>query len=344
MGRPNYIRVAEKGYPAVVDGSAGAPAAGYFPGLPLLLRVFGAIGVDLVVAGLVISLVAGAVAVVALHRLAEREERSTGSVAVLMLLVAPTAVFLAAGYTEALFLAFALPAWLAAGEDRWWRAGLLGAAATAVRVTGLFLAAGLAVRFLTNRHRRWREAPALVLPVVPFLGFVVFLHERTGDWLAWRRAQVLITDRRFAWPWDALHTTWLGVTGDVVGVGGSWMWAAEIVAVAVGITVTGWLLWRRRWGEGAYMGVQMGCSRPRATTSRSAGPPCCGGHCGSGWPGGAGAARSCSRRTSPSPSRWRWCWPPGSRSACGRAELRRRRRRSPSASRPAPTTPTAVMP
>ncbi len=43
----------------------------------------------------------------------------------LYLLLSPYAVFLAAGYSESLFLALALPGWLAARRGRWARRRLL---------------------------------------------------------------------------------------------------------------------------------------------------------------------------------------------------------------------------
>src|SRR5581483_554825 len=95
-------------------------------------------------AGLTVSLCAGCVAVVALARLASLDHGPDAArPAVLFLSVCPLTVFLTAGYTEALFLAFALPAWLQARRGRWWVAGALAAGASTVRVTGLFLAAAL---------------------------------------------------------------------------------------------------------------------------------------------------------------------------------------------------------
>ncbi len=35
------------------------------------------------------------------------------------------------------------------------------------------------------------------------------------------------------------------------------MFGAEIAAVGVGVALTGWLLWRRRWGEATYIGLQI---------------------------------------------------------------------------------------
>jgi hypothetical protein len=61
---------------------------------------------------------------------------------VLYLVLSPYAVFLFAGYSEALFLACALWGWLCARREQWVPAALLVAAAASVRVSGLFLACG----------------------------------------------------------------------------------------------------------------------------------------------------------------------------------------------------------
>ncbi|OEJ34937.1 hypothetical protein BGK67_29645 [Streptomyces subrutilus] len=75
------------------------------------------------------SFVAGGVAVLALARIARHHlpHPDAGRRAVLFLLFSPCAVFLAAGYTEALFLALALPAWLAALRRNWPAAAVLAA-------------------------------------------------------------------------------------------------------------------------------------------------------------------------------------------------------------------------
>jgi hypothetical protein len=283
----HYATIAEFGYGGDPATGPQVPLAAFFPGLPLVLRALHFLGIDITVAGLLVSFVAGAIAVVALGRLGAQETAETpmivvdyaghdshdqprsrrrtpdssavGSRAVLLFLLAPSAVFLAAGYTEALFLAFALPAWLAARRGSWAAAGLLGAGAASIRVTGVFLAAALAVEFLTARdgRRRWAALPWLAVPAVPVLAYMAYLYNRTGDWLAWQHAQEEGWYRSFTWPWDALQTTWEAAFGGGQTLGFAWMFGVELLAVAVGVALTGWLLWARRWGEATYVGLQV---------------------------------------------------------------------------------------
>lgn len=231
----------------------GLPA--FFPGFPLLLRAVHVIVPNWSLAGVTISLVAGGVAVVALARLAEREAPAgSGIRTVIALLFCPYAVFLFPGYTEALFLGLALPAWLLARERRWELAAICAAGAASVRITGLFLAIALIIEFLT-RDRRWRRAPWLIVPFLPIVGYTLYQWARTGDPLAWQHAQKAGWGRALVPPWQALHTTWdaaFGVQNEFTGA-----FRAELAAAAIGLVLTGWLLLRRRWAEFGYVGLQM---------------------------------------------------------------------------------------
>ncbi|MFL6057241.1 MAG: hypothetical protein ACJ72W_30740 [Actinoallomurus sp.] len=275
----HFVEIAEYGYggdPAHPP-DPGLPA--FFPGLPLVLRAVHPLIPNWQLSALLVSLVAGAVAMVALSRLGEQEARLTaatgahaghprlgahagayggdglvGPRAVLALLVSPYAVFLFAGYSESLFLAFALPAWLLARQRRWAPAVLCAAGASCVRVTGLFLAAALIVEFV-SADRRWRSAPWLAVPFLPVLGYTVYQWRRTGDWSAWQHAQQAGWGRSVVWPWTSFHTTW----GAAFGTHDQFTTAfrVELVAAAVGVALTCRLLAKRRWAESAYVGLQL---------------------------------------------------------------------------------------
>lgn len=250
----HYEQIAQGGY----DAGDGTPLAAFFPGLPLVLRLLGWTGLDLTAAGLLVSAVAGAVAAVALARLGTQDGGpEAGRRSVLLLVLAPPAVFLAAGYTEALFLALALPAWLCARSGRWWAAGLLAAGATSVRVSGLFLAAGLAVEWLTGRPRRREDLPALVLPALPVLAFGAYLKATQGSWLAWVDAQRTGWYRQLTDPVTAFHRTWAAAFGGQQTASVAVLFRLELVAVLVGAVVTAWLLVGRRWGEATYVGLSL---------------------------------------------------------------------------------------
>lgn len=308
-----FVEIAKYGYAGdpARPPDAGLPA--FFPGLPLALRALHPIVRSWWLSALLISVVGGAVAMVALARLgdldtvvrpgrtgdaAETREAGAGGPdtpesgvhesgvpatvtlkagvrgaggrpvgahgsgagatrgpkAALALALSPYAVFLFAGYSETLFLAFALPAWLLARRRRWEAAVLCAAGASCVRVTGLFLAVALIVEFVVA-DRRWRSAPWLAVPFLPMLGYAAYHWRRTGDVFAWQHAQQAGWGRSLTWPWNSFRTTWNAAFA--VHDQFTTAFRVELVAAAVGVALTAWLLARRRWAESAYVGLQM---------------------------------------------------------------------------------------
>ncbi|MFI5900685.1 mannosyltransferase family protein [Streptomyces cyaneofuscatus] len=260
----HYLHIARDGYfPADagpwMDGWDNREA--FFPGFPLLLRTVHVIVPSWTAAGLLVSLVAGAVAVLALSRIARSyaPEDTDGRRTALFFLLSPCAVFLAVGYTEALFLAFALPAWLAAQRHHWATAAALTALATTVRVSGLFLAAAIAVLFvLSVRTRRdWRGAAWLALPALPPLAYSWYLHAHTGDWMAWKHAQERGWYRDFHMPWEAWKNTWNAAFEGLHTTGYAAMFQAELAAMVVGLVLVALLVRHRRWPEAVYVALSL---------------------------------------------------------------------------------------
>jgi hypothetical protein len=329
----HFLHIAQSGY--FPDGAGpGSPdwdnREAFFPGFPLLLRAVHVVVPDWTLAGLLISFVSGAVAVLALARIARlhlpgehtapgpvqrsakfassaplTKQRSAGESgestashgeqrpapashstapalddsapasgpgaaaapalgqrAVLFLLLSPCAVFLAAGYTEALFLAFALPAWLAAQRQQWAMAGVLTALATCVRISGLFVAAAIGVHFLltawrARSARAWRPLPWTLLPALPAVLYSGYLHAHTGDWMAWKHAQERGWYREFHAPWEAWATTWRAAFDGGYSTGYAYMWQAELLAMVVGVVLLGVLLRLRRWPEAVYLALSL---------------------------------------------------------------------------------------
>jgi hypothetical protein len=265
-----FIKVAQYGWfsPAYTDKTAVD-----FPGMPLALRLVHLVVPNWVAAGLLVSLIAGAVASVALWQLASDEDGpQAGGLAVLFMVVSPYAVFLFAGYSEALFFGFATAAWLAATKDRWLLASLLACGATATRVTGLAFAAGLAIEYLVRRRRAAvaaghgrlfsrsglaglmdRRAPLLLLPALPVIGFVTYLHSLSGSWTAYSDAQREGWGRSFAPPWVGWRNTWSNAFTIPQSADYEWFWRAELAAVVIGVALTVVLCLQRRWGEATFI-------------------------------------------------------------------------------------------
>lgn len=256
-----FIKIARWGYQGYPRHYPDRGIVAFFPGEPLLLRVVHYVVPDWVLAGLLISAVSGAVGCLALARIAALDGGGPPAAnrAVWYLLLSPYAVFLAAGYSEALFLACALPAWYAARTGRWRAAGILAGLAAAVRITGLALALALVVERLVRGRSagRWADFGWLLLPFAVVAGYFGYLYALTGDWLAWPHAQRVGWGRQLVNPWHALVATWNAAHGTGQGTAYIWSFRAEIAAVAVGVALTGWLLARRDWAEACYVGVQV---------------------------------------------------------------------------------------
>jgi Gpi18-like mannosyltransferase len=230
-----------------------------FPGLPLLLRAVHVIIPNWVVAGLVISLVAGAASSAALWSLAQRDlpaDRLAGTRAVVAMVLFPYAVFLFAGYSEGLFLAGASCAWLAARQGRWWLAGLLACLATGSRSSGIAVVAALLVSFATSssaRRKPW-SVLWLALPVGPIVGYLGYLRVRTGHWDAYTRAEGY-WHRSADWPWNGFVSTWHSALNGSQNSAYQFFWWAEIIAVFVGVLLTIALCLERRWGEATFVAI-----------------------------------------------------------------------------------------
>jgi hypothetical protein len=245
-----YFSPAERLYPNQIA---------FFPGFPLVLDVFHGVIRQWTVSGLIVSFVAGAVAVVAVSRIAERDYLGeAGSRAVLFLVVSPAAIFLAAGYTEALFLALAATSWLSVRNEHWTRAVLLAGAASVVRINGLFLCAAVAVEILRRAGRHRLRAMAMFIPaLVPVGCYELYLRVRTGSWLAWSHAEQAGWQRQLTNPIDTFKTTWTAGFAHEFSAPINFVFQLEIIAVVVGVVATVVLLCYRRWPEAIYVGLTM---------------------------------------------------------------------------------------
>lgn len=243
-----YASIARDGYGAIGFENSYA----FMPGFPSLLWVFGKLNIHPTLAGLLISAAAGLVAAVALSRLTSRVG-GRGEYGVLAWVLAPSAVYLAAPYTEALFCALAFPAWLLARRGSWLGAAALASGACLVRVNGLFLAVALVVLFLTQRPRRWHAAPWLALPFLTLLAVFTWFRSLTGSWTTWFEAQEAGWQRNFQTPWDAFNSTVnyasnIGVTATFsIQYKLEIVFALLVLALAIAMLIKGW------WAEAVYV-------------------------------------------------------------------------------------------
>ena len=223
----------------------------FFPGFPALVRGGIALGLNPTIAGMLISLVAGFAAVLAIGRLV-RQVGGDPRWGALAWVVAPTAVFLSAAYTEALFAAFAFWAWTLAKDGRWWWVALLAGLAGFVRPNGMFLAAALVVLVLTTRPFRWQHLLAAVAPLVSTAVFFYYLWTLTGNWNAWSQAHEDFWGRQVVDPITSLVNSYnLIFTFSPTGEPSS-RFVTEILAMVVLVVVIVITARKKWWGEATY--------------------------------------------------------------------------------------------
>jgi hypothetical protein len=230
-----YLVIAHSGYRPDL-GHFTASRTAFFPLYPLGLRALAWLGSPPVLAGVLLSLVALALALYGIHRLTAVEIGSMDAarLAVLVTAFAPMAFFLSAVYSESLYLALSVGLFWSAREGRWALVGVLGGLAAATRSTGLVLLLPALAIYLygPRRDRPPERAPArrfawvggpryklranvLWLALIPAAValFGLWLALAGGDGLAPFRSQQ-IWGRHFAGPyvaiWDGLRAAFEG--------------------------------------------------------------------------------------------------------------------------------------
>jgi hypothetical protein len=239
-----YLVIAHYGYRPELGAYTSSRAA-FFPLYPLGVRTIDWFGVPAVLAGVLLSVCALALALYGIHRLTTlellRDARVSLSsdrvgeaarLAVLVTAFSPMAFFLSAVYSESLYLALSVGLFWSARQGRWTWVGVLGALAGATRSTGLVLLLPAAMIYLYGpredrvpdflrcgrarllpRYRLRRDALWLALVPAGAILYGAYLGLAGGDPMAPLRAQNA-WGRHFAGPyvavWDGLKAAFEG--------------------------------------------------------------------------------------------------------------------------------------
>lgn len=193
-----YLDLANHGYFGITRGlydAAGnyepnTPLA-FFPAYPMLLRAVAPVTLSsTVLAGFLVSAVAGCLAAAAIFRLARLVDGRdrTGVLLVALWAGAPMAITLSMTYTEALFTAFAAWALVGVVERRWLLAALCCVAAGLTRPTATVLVCvvGLAALIAFFRTRdRWQTMACVVLCPLGLFGFWTWVAINIGKPTGW---------------------------------------------------------------------------------------------------------------------------------------------------------------
>ena len=147
-----YLVIAHYGYAPELAALGTASRSAFFPLYPLGLRLLSDTGLPAVLAGVMLSLAAFALALYGIHRLTALELGHLGNdvarLAVLALALSPMAFYFSAVYSESLYLALSVGVFWCARHGRWGWVGVLGGLAGATRSAGLVLALPVAILYL----------------------------------------------------------------------------------------------------------------------------------------------------------------------------------------------------
>jgi hypothetical protein len=201
-----YLDIADEGYEA--NGPERTP---FFPFFPMLMRLGAALGGPTALWGVLVSLIATFCSLYFVYQIAEKHwGQKVARNAVLTFAFFPTAFFLNAVYSEALFVAFAAGSYWAAYVRRdLLLAGLWGALAAATRNSGVLLLIPLFYLWLRNRSEfGWRGLWELALVPAGLLGYMILLWYEFGDPLMFANAQTTGWGRELTNPLATLEKAW----------------------------------------------------------------------------------------------------------------------------------------
>jgi len=194
-----YLKIAAHGY--------DARSIVFFPLFPLLIRSLSLLGLPGPAAGLIIANLSFLAALWLLMLLARTDGWRFPAAyrAALSLALFPTGVFFSAVYTESLFLALVLAAFLCARRRHWGAACLLAALSALTRNPGLVLLPALGWEYLAQKKEGSEslDRQALYLFLVPLLFAAFPLYQKFffGDALAFVHHDSLTVWGRLAtWP------------------------------------------------------------------------------------------------------------------------------------------------
>jgi hypothetical protein len=202
-----YFDIASRGY---YFNPAGQSSIAFFPLYPMLMRAaawpFGGSDQAIWIAGIVVSWVAFALALIELHRLTHRMfgDREVARRAVLYLAVFPFSLFFTRVYAESVFLLTSVLAVSSAYDRRWWRAGAWGALATLARPNGILIGLPLVLMACVEWRRPLELARRLaaLLPVpLALAGYCAYVYSLSGDPLGWLSAEA-------HWGYSLGHPPW----------------------------------------------------------------------------------------------------------------------------------------
>ena len=178
-----YSDIASKGYSALPR-----EALRFFPGLPVMARTLGLVGIGDRPALVILSNASAFAAGVLLYRLVRWEtgDRSLAVRSVWLFMLAPPAFVFVMGYTDASAVALAIATFSLLRRKQWWGAALCGLVLGVFRPTGLLIAVPALIEGVRGiSHVPWRErcarSAAIVAAPVGAFAYLAWVRSQFGS-------------------------------------------------------------------------------------------------------------------------------------------------------------------
>ena len=242
-----YQNIAKEGYdrrPFAIDKPYNWA---FFPLFPLLLRAASSVTGEMPLTGMVLSSLFFFIALVLLHKLVGEfglDEKDADRT-IFYLAFFPFSYFFSIPLTESLFLVLTVGSFYAARREHWLWAGILGALASATRLSGLLLLPALAVLYWQKHRRVWpprKEFLSLLLIPTGLLSFMVYLYFITGNAFAFKDINI-VWGRRFTFFFIPL----LDYLRDPLLLAHYWDFRILNFLAAILALVCGFILLKWRW-------------------------------------------------------------------------------------------------
>lgn len=251
-----YLSILTHGYrePTIVTGlETGQSNLNFFPLLPVGGWLVARIVAWPALAGLMFANACLVAAAIGLHRVATRRFGvAAADWSVVSLMALPGSFALSGFMTESLFLAISIWSFHFFATGRSGAAAGLGSLLSITRMTGVALAAGLALDWLMRRARRrpadYATLFLICLMPLPLVGFMVYMDWLTGDGLAFLHSQFGFWQHRLDYP---LANFFLFLSSDQPRL---------VVQSAIGLALLLCLLWSAPCftaGELLFVGVNV---------------------------------------------------------------------------------------
>lgn len=201
-----YAEIVTDGY-----GARDPASTAFFPLYPMLVKLGTLLGGGPALWGVLVSLASTLFALFFVYRISEMlYDARAARAATLCLAFFPTAFFLNAVYTEALFLALTTGSvWAALVRRDFLLAGFFGALAAATRNTGVLLMVPLLWELMWHRREvGWRGVLGVALVPAGLAAYAAYLWARFGEPLLFARQQGDYWNREAAGPLATLVDAW----------------------------------------------------------------------------------------------------------------------------------------